>query len=354
MDLYRSKIGPKKNETDFYVMSFIYLTQDECDRFKYLVEMDTRMPAQKTEAWLQFRQFRVTGSEVGTVLGHNPYQSRDALLLRKLGHDPSPFHGNEATRHGEYWEPKAVELYEEQTGFQVVAFNIIPHRDFSTMAYSPDGLAIRVDEYTGETELRLIEIKCPFRRDICGRVPRMYLDQVQMGLEVLRSYGLDNLSCDFIQFKPAHLHTPYGGQRYDHDTMDGLMNIGSHFGHSSNHGELRWTPSGLLRIQSIQRDPRWMPVAHVEITRFIEELLRFQACPERHPSIATQQYTSLNISVSGITTPTTPIGDDVKDHIDGNGNGGNLQKDAMELQNESVQENRDRKRKRPHSDDGDE
>lgn len=133
---------------------------------------------------------KITGSRVGSVLGVNPYKSRQELLQEmalEINGVSSDFKGNEATRHGELHEPIAVKAYQEETGHSVEERGIILHADYEFLAYSPDGL---VTTTCGSS--RLLEIKCPFRNYIPGKIPAYYRAQVQLGMEVM---GLE--SCDF-------------------------------------------------------------------------------------------------------------------------------------------------------------
>jgi hypothetical protein len=74
---------------------------------------------------------------------------------------------------------------------------MLMHQTLSFVRYSPDGLAL-----TPDGQVLLIEVKCPYTREIKPDVvPPEYYDQIQLGLLVLESFGLET-ECDFIQFKP--------------------------------------------------------------------------------------------------------------------------------------------------------
>ena len=65
---------------------------------------------------------------------------------------------------------------------------LVPHPVYRWLGGSPDGI----------TESgKLIEIKCPLRRDITSEVPKHYVPQVQLLMEIL-----DLEVCDFIQYDP--------------------------------------------------------------------------------------------------------------------------------------------------------
>lgn len=108
---------------------------------------------QKSEEWLRARRRCVTASDVPSVLGENPYRQAPRVLLDKLGITPA-FSGNEATRHGEQFEPEAIRLYEAQTGRRVLEFGLLPHPLLDGLAGSPDG--ITEDGVLIEVKVRLL------------------------------------------------------------------------------------------------------------------------------------------------------------------------------------------------------
>lgn len=145
--------------------------------------------AQRSQAWLDARENLITASEVASALGENKYQSQRAYVRQKAGHTPR-FRGNAATQYGTLMEPTAQSLYEKQTGRKMIEMGLVPHPRHNFLAGSPDGITL-----CG----RLVEIKCPPKRDIGdGSVPQHYMPQIQLLLDILH---LD--VCDFVQYKPA-------------------------------------------------------------------------------------------------------------------------------------------------------
>ena len=69
-------------------------------------------PEQRTQAWFEMRDKRVTASVAGAIVGMNPHQSRDDTLRDKLGLG-KPFNGFVATEHGTRMEEIATMLYEQ-------------------------------------------------------------------------------------------------------------------------------------------------------------------------------------------------------------------------------------------------
>lgn len=148
--------------------------------------------SQRSEAWLKLRGNMLTASDAATAIGENPYEKPNDLILKKCGH--KTFFGNQATAHGNNLEDQARDIYCEKYGEVCHEIGLHPHPEYSWLGGSPDGL----------TESgKLVEIKCPLKRDIKNEIPSYYIPQIQLLMEIL------NLEeCDFIQYKPAEIAWP--------------------------------------------------------------------------------------------------------------------------------------------------
>ena len=62
------------------------------------------------------------GSDIGAILGLNPWRTPYQVFLEKIG-EAAPFEGNLQTRFGSYAEEFVAREYCEQTGRQVQRFN---------------------------------------------------------------------------------------------------------------------------------------------------------------------------------------------------------------------------------------
>ena len=225
---------------------------------KKIIEHSRAFPTQRTPEWIEFRKTRITGSEVATVICQNKYQTRKSLLAKKRCTQPIHIDAP-ALEHGRKYEPIAIKKYEEQTGEKVHELNMIGAPGNDRFAYSPDGL----------TESgRLIEVKCPFAREIKHEVPTYYMPQIQMGLWILSMHGLDTV-CDFIQYKPA----------------------------TEGRGEI-------LDILEVARDPSWFESNKAYIMTFLDDLDSPVTEAEQRAmdeSAKFQSFSRLNFSVEKST-----------------------------------------------------
>tara|TARA_E500000178_G_scaffold279695_1_gene279566 strand:+ start:10889 stop:11650 length:762 start_codon:yes stop_codon:yes gene_type:complete len=162
---------------------------------------------QRSKEWFAQRYTKLTSSDAATVLKINPYAKEHELLFKKCGYDPKPFISNIATLHGQKYEDTAIELYCRITGRKNFNFGCIcytdVHKDYSNynknfdfLAGSPDGIAQSL--INNDEEPILLEVKCPYRREIKdGYIPTYYYPQVQLNLFIC-----DLNIADFIEFCP--------------------------------------------------------------------------------------------------------------------------------------------------------
>jgi putative phage-type endonuclease len=112
------------------------------------------MDQQRTQVWFEKRKGRVTGSNVGAILGLSPFRTADDVLramVRDYHGTESEFTGNPATQWGQAMEAGAIAQFQMEHDLTVVPCGFFPHGDW--LGASPDGL-INADA--------LIEVKCPF------------------------------------------------------------------------------------------------------------------------------------------------------------------------------------------------
>lgn len=134
----------------------------------------------------------LTASDAATAIGCNPYETPEGLFVKKVG--GRKFGGNAATERGTLLEPIARDLYDARYNTKSHEIGLVQHSKHPWLGGSPDGI----------TECgKLIEIKCPLTRKIEDKVPKHYVAQIQLLMEIL---DLDE--CDFIQYRPAEGEAP--------------------------------------------------------------------------------------------------------------------------------------------------
>ncbi len=142
---------------------------------------------QRSPEWLALRENMLTASDAATAIGANPYEKPHDLLVKKVG--KKKWDGNEATRRGTELEPIARDMYDARYNRRSHEIGLVQHPVHKWLGGSPDGVT--------EDGL-LIEIKCPLTRKITPKVPKHYIAQIQVLMEILELE-----ECDFIQYRPA-------------------------------------------------------------------------------------------------------------------------------------------------------
>lgn len=139
---------------------------------------------QRSAEWFEARKNRITASNVGAILGRNPYRTRADVMrdmVREYHGAEREFTGNAATEWGTHNEDGALIDYKLKTTHEVETVGFITREDWA--GASPDGL---VGDKGG------VEIKCPYSLRISPcPVPFKpladqphYYDQVQFTLWV--------------------------------------------------------------------------------------------------------------------------------------------------------------------------
>lgn len=171
--------------------------QEEADRVQYLrtVPQET----QRSPAWYAKRYNQIGASELSTVFNKNPFCSQKKYILKKTvppvepGATPAPggFTGNKFTQHGVKFEDVAIQLYEARRGVQVYEFGSIDDAHIPFISASPDGIT---------EDGVMLEIKCPYKREIIGLPPVYYWYQMQQQLHVCNLTRCDFLECKITEY----------------------------------------------------------------------------------------------------------------------------------------------------------
>jgi len=144
---------------------------------------------QGSRGWHDQRfNFIISGSRVGTILGHNPYQPPSLLFDMMIGKHPVDLVNHHMLR-GTKFEPVAMEYCERELGWVLLDMPLIHHRDwerYPILVVSLDRLFAGKCDGSGQNILRIVECKCPF--EIKDKNVELYNDQMQLQMEVVTSH----------------------------------------------------------------------------------------------------------------------------------------------------------------------
>tara|TARA_B110000211_G_scaffold213414_2_gene253902 strand:- start:10949 stop:13111 length:2163 start_codon:yes stop_codon:yes gene_type:complete len=154
-----------------------------------IIKMMNNKIKQRTPEWYTLRKKMITASNVASILGYNPYDSKVSILKKKVNNVSI---SNAAMAHGVKYEPLAIKEYEKKNKCTVDEVGLLVHPTYTWLGASPDGFIISTD--------KLLEIKCVYTRDI-HIVPYYYWIQVQIQLEVCNKEVCDFFQCKFEDSK---------------------------------------------------------------------------------------------------------------------------------------------------------
>jgi len=142
--------------------------------------MTTHEVEQRSDEWFELRKGRITASRAGKLFRA---ADKDALLVelvREKAGLPPLFQGNEATRYGEEAEPLARAAFAEKWDMEVHEIGFVTQ---GRLGASPDGIFSGVTP-DGSNVDKLLEIKCPYSRDIPDEPLGAHVAQVNFQLGV--------------------------------------------------------------------------------------------------------------------------------------------------------------------------
>jgi putative phage-type endonuclease len=220
---------------------------------------------QHSNDWFVERNKRITASSISTVIKSNTKsRTYNKLLCEKF--NPSAvrkYRGSPATIWGTMFEQVAREIYSQKNKVNVMEYGLIPHMKYDFIGASPDGV----------TDIGvLLEIKCPYSRNITNKIPKHYYAQIQHQLEVC-----DYEKCHYGEFvfrrdiDDKHWLESF---KYDDTTIRGVILVFTTIDKNYEYHEL-YEYSPLLEnnndYKHIMIDGDWVTKITEQKTKMIEE-----------------------------------------------------------------------------------
>ena len=169
-----------------------------CNKLETLKNLE--LPEQRSQAWYDMRETMLTASSLADAVGKGHFKIRDDLLIEKTSKEKQPRFTSPIIEWGVMYEPVATTFYEKLNNLKIIEFGLVPHQELKIFGASPDGICDNdsPEDYIG----RMLEIKCPSRREFTKEVPEHYWMQMQGQLETC-----DLEECDFLQVKLLEYET---------------------------------------------------------------------------------------------------------------------------------------------------
>ena len=136
-----------------------------------------------SEEWLGLRKQGITGTDVGTLLGVNPYESAFALYHKKLGLIDDHVPDNNRMKLGRFLETPLLEMFQDNhPELTIVQVGTYRNRERKWQIANPDALA-----YDGD-KLYIVEVKTS--RQYWDEIPPHYKAQVLHYCDVFDADGI--------------------------------------------------------------------------------------------------------------------------------------------------------------------
>lgn len=175
---------------------------------------------QRSTEWFTMRKYHIGASDASSVLGVSPWKNAYQLWQEKTSKDLIESIPNPRMQRGIDLEPKALSLFEKETGY-LMSPHVLINPKFQWQMASLDGLCI--DEKVA------VEIKCPGFKDheiaLEGKVPDKYIPQLQHQLCVLNAEKMYYESYNPDHEKTLIIFEVYRDQTY----IDNLIQKESNF-----------------------------------------------------------------------------------------------------------------------------
>jgi putative phage-type endonuclease len=131
-----------------------------------------------SDDWHKARRNAVGGSEIGTILGLNPWESAVTLMAKKLDLIENPPIDNWAVKFGQKFEKPILELFqEEHPDFEIFETGTYKSATHPFMHANPDALAKVNGEWV------IVEVKTS--KNYWYEIPPAYLAQVRFYMAVM-------------------------------------------------------------------------------------------------------------------------------------------------------------------------
>lgn len=151
-------------------------------------------PKDRSE-WLQYRTGGIGSSEVGTILGVNPYETPYQLWRKKMGMD-APKEETFAMKAGHYLEDAVASFYKDSTGAEIIKSSagdwLMVNNEKSFLRVSPDRTYWAAGEKKSATNKRILECKTTQKEIDADDLPPQWICQLtyQLGVAELEQGAL--------------------------------------------------------------------------------------------------------------------------------------------------------------------
>ena len=165
---------------------------------------------QRSEQWYEDMQHILTASEFSKLF--DSPRTRGTLVLSKTqaqekraNPHAKPTEFLNPMDWGVRFEPVVREYLEDMWKCKIYESGRLKHQTNPRLGASPDGIIIEVEDI--ERYGRLVEIKCPYSREVGKKVPFEYWCQMQIQMEVTNLNECEYVEVEILSKNPKNINT---------------------------------------------------------------------------------------------------------------------------------------------------
>lgn len=174
---------------------------DSYTRIQHIIEISKKSAKQRTKEWYELRGGCITASDITQILGTPLAQKK---VIEKKTEIFKPFTCR-AIEWGNKYEQVAMKVYEKIYKVKIYEAPLLIHHIYPFIGASCDGFVVDEENKEGS----IIEIKCPYSRQLNDKIPTNYLCQPKTQMEVTKINKCNFFECRFSEInKDEFLHHP--------------------------------------------------------------------------------------------------------------------------------------------------
>lgn len=206
-----------KIESVFYTMYEKFIRYAIIDRSKEEIQtvlqtiFDKHQVEQRSTQWYDDMKSMITASEFSKLFDSE--RTRGLMVLsksldteRRANVLAKPTEYLTAMDWGVRFEPVVRNYLENQWNCKIYESGRLKHKTNSRLGASPDGIIIECSDPDSSRYGRLVEIKCPYSREVGKKVPFDYWCQMQIQMEVTNLNECEYVEVEIMSNSPKNMN----------------------------------------------------------------------------------------------------------------------------------------------------
>lgn len=207
----------QKIESVFYTMYDQFLKFSTNTRSKEEIQdvlqtiFDKYQVEQRSDQWYDDMKYMLTASEFSKLFDSERTRalmviSKTVDIERRANALAKPTENLNAMDWGVRFEPVVRNYLEKEWNCKIYESGRLKHPINSRLGASPDGIIIECSDLDSHKYGRLVEIKCPYSREVGKKVPFDYWCQMQIQMEVTNLNECEYVEVEILSNNPKNMN----------------------------------------------------------------------------------------------------------------------------------------------------